>query len=51
MSRAIGDHIAQTVGVICEPEVNVLNINDNDIFIVLCSDGVWEFMSSKEVGD
>ena len=48
MSRSLGDALAQTVGVSCMPEVNQFNIEEDDQFIVVCSDGVWEFISSQE---
>jgi serine/threonine protein phosphatase PrpC len=48
MSRTIGDQLAQTVGVTCIPDVSVFDIEENDEFIVACSDGVWEFISSQE---
>ena len=48
MSRTIGDALAQKVGVVCMPEVNELDITDDDLFVLMCSDGVWEFISSEE---
>ena len=49
MTRAIGDVVCQSLGVIAEPEINVFNISDDDEFILLCSDGVWEFLSNAAV--
>lgn len=51
MSRALGDSIAQCVGVSCEPDVSCHKLDLNDEFICVCSDGVWEFLKSKTVGD
>eukprot|EP01056_Protomagalhaensia_sp_Gyna25_P006094 Protomagalhaensia_sp_Gyna_25__6093@NODE_97_length_5296_cov_22_579037_g74_i0_p1_GENE_NODE_97_length_5296_cov_22_579037_g74_i0NODE_97_length_5296_cov_22_579037_g74_i0_p1_ORF_typecomplete_len596_score114_25PP2C/PF00481_21/9_4e62PP2C_2/PF13672_6/5_4e21SpoIIE/PF07228_12/5_1e13_NODE_97_length_5296_cov_22_579037_g74_i015383325 len=49
MSRALGDLVATQAGVSSEPEISVWEIDqDRDVFIVLCSDGVWEFISSQE---
>ena len=48
MSRALGDKIAHTVGVISEPGISVLDLFPADKFIILASDGVWEFISSQE---
>ena len=39
ISRAIGDGIAQTVGVISEPEVNCPDISEAE-YLLICSDGV-----------
>lgn len=49
MTRSIGDTILTPHGVIPEPELTVTELSPKDSFIVLASDGVWEFMSSGEV--
>jgi len=48
MGRSIGDHLVKPVGVISTPEVRYQEISNpgNDSFIVLASDGVWEFLES-----
>ena len=46
MSRSIGDLVAQSVGVLPEPEFFELEMNCDDKFIVIASDGIWEFMSN-----
>ena len=51
MSRSVGDLLAQTIGVSCIPEVNCFDLSKEDEFIVICSDGVWEFISSQEAVD
>lgn len=51
MSRSLGDFIAHMVGVSAEPEVFVHNLTEKDEFIFVASDGVWEFLETKEVGD
>jgi serine/threonine protein phosphatase PrpC len=48
MSRSIGDHAVKKVGVTADPEVLVFDVEDNDCFMVMASDGVWEFISSQE---
>jgi len=48
MSRSVGDEVSQTVGVISVPEIIPHDIEDNDIFAVWATDGVWEFISSQE---
>ena len=48
MSRSFGDRIAQTVGVISEPEIKEFEFDENDKFVVIASDGIWEFISSEE---
>ena len=49
MSRSFGDHAAVEVGVISEPEILEMNLVEDDKFIVIASDGVWEFLSNEEV--
>eukprot|EP00914_Ancora_sagittata_P022422 GHVO01044611.1.p1 GENE.GHVO01044611.1~~GHVO01044611.1.p1 ORF type:complete len:524 (-),score=62.65 GHVO01044611.1:228-1799(-) len=49
MSRAIGDTVGTQAGVIAEPDVTEFDITEGrDKFLVICSDGVWEFMESQE---
>ncbi|CAM9273875.1 unnamed protein product [Ectocarpus sp. 13 AM-2016] len=49
MSRSIGDHAVKEVGVIATPEIKVRSISEGDAFLVLASDGVWEFMENQQV--
>lgn len=55
MTRAFGDEVAARVGVLAEPgnynyyfnhflEILELDLCKDDKFIVLASDGVWEFI-------
>jgi serine/threonine protein phosphatase PrpC len=47
MSRSMGDLVAAHVGVIAEPEVIIHELTSLDKFLVVASDGVWEFISSQ----
>jgi serine/threonine protein phosphatase PrpC len=47
MARSIGDHNAATVGVIAKPEVLEFDIVDEDVFMIVASDGVWEMIDSQ----
>lgn len=49
MSRSLGDKVAQSVGVIPVPEILDYTLTPNDQFILIASDGVWEFMSNVDV--
>ena len=51
MSRSIGDLVAKCYGVVAEPGITEYNINQQTKFIILCSDGVWEFLSNENVRD
>jgi serine/threonine protein phosphatase PrpC len=49
MSRSFGDEVASRVGVNGEPEILELDLMKDDKFIVVASDGVWEFLSNDEI--
>lgn len=49
MSRSLGDSVAASVGVTAEPEILECNLSPEDRFIVIGSDGVFEFLSSEDV--
>lgn len=51
MTRSFGDLIAASVGVIPRPEVWKTEIGPEHKFIILASDGVWEFMDNQEAVD
>ena len=48
MSRSLGDFVAKKIGVIHEPEILDITINEDDKFIILASDGLWEVVSNEE---
>ena len=51
MSRSIGDACAHSVGVTHLPEMKQFMMDEDDKFLILASDGVWEFLSNEEVVD
>ena len=48
MGRSLGDHAVKSVGVIAEPEVTTYDITPDDEYMIVASDGVWEFIDSEE---
>jgi serine/threonine protein phosphatase PrpC len=49
MARSLGDHALAAVGVIAEPEITTHTIDpEKDRYLVLGSDGIWEFISSQQ---
>ena len=48
-TRSIGDAVAETVGVYAVPEILVWNLTPDDDYIVIASDGVFEFLSNERV--
>jgi protein phosphatase 2C family protein 2/3 len=51
MSRSIGDFAVKSVGVIPEPEVDVYEYDASMQFMIMASDGVWEFIESQTAVD
>merc|ERR1712107_949153 len=50
MSRCLGDLMGHAdAGCSAEPEVSTRDVTELDHFLLLCSDGVWEFMQAQEV--
>ncbi|TMW55125.1 hypothetical protein Poli38472_013887 [Pythium oligandrum] len=50
-TRSIGDLVSEELGVIAEPEILCKGLNVHDRFIVIASDGVFEFLTSQNVVD
>jgi len=51
MSRSFGDQIAAQIGVVAIPEILFFPYIEEDKFIVIASDGLWEYVSNQEVVD
>ena len=49
MTRSFGDYFGSTAGTISEPEVTEHILKEEDKFIVLASDGLYEFIDGDEV--
>ena len=47
LSRSFGDNISKSIGVSSEPEIIKMKLDKRDKFILLASDGVWEFVSNQ----
>ena len=50
MSRSLGDLVAHSIGVSSDPEIIKYELKSEHKFIVICSDGVTEFLSDDEIG-
>lgn len=48
ISRSFGDTIGATVGVIAEPVVAQHQLTSDMNFVILATQGIWEFISSEE---
>lgn len=51
VSRTFGDLILKPYGVIVTPEIYSLELCEQDRFVVMASDGVFEFMSNEDVSE
>ena len=49
MSRSIGDFSGKNLGIIPDPQIIETNFEMNINYIVICSDGVWEFLENEDV--
>jgi serine/threonine protein phosphatase PrpC len=50
-TRSLGDNVAELCGVYAEPEILVWKLMPEDTFVVIASDGVFEFLTSQSVVD
>ena len=48
LTRSFGDEILSKIGVICEPEVKEFILSKDDKFIIIGTDGLWEYITSQE---
>ena len=49
MSRALGDFNGKNIGIIPDPKIIETNFEINIKYIVICSDGVWEFLKNEDI--
>ncbi|KAL2933098.1 putative protein phosphatase 2C 35 [Bienertia sinuspersici] len=50
-TRSVGDSTAETIGVIAAPEVSLVQLTPEHLYLVIASDGVFEFLPSQAVVD
>ena len=48
MSRSVGDTVGKAAGVISTPEITTHTLTDADRYLVIASDGLWEFITTEE---
>lgn len=48
-TRSIGDSMAEKVGCFAEPEISAHTFTDEDKYLILASDGVFEFIKITEI--
>ena len=48
LSRSFGDWDIKNFGVIVEPHITKVDITDDDLFIIIASDGVWDVIKDGD---
>ena len=48
MSRSIGDYETKKKGDIPNPQIIEYNINFKSKYMIICSDGIWEFINNEQ---
>mmetsp|Transcript_126264 Transcript_126264/g.232525 ORF Transcript_126264/g.232525 Transcript_126264/m.232525 type:complete len:461 (-) Transcript_126264:140-1522(-) len=49
MSRCLGDLLGhREAGLSCQPDISQHQLKQEDLLLLICSDGVWEFVSPEE---
>lgn len=51
VTRSIGDEVSNTVGVISVPELRRHDVDRQDLFVILGTDGLWQFVTNEEAVD
>ena len=51
LSRAFGDWELKSYGVSCERHVVKINNENDDRYVVIASDGVWDVLEDEDVRD
>ena len=51
LSRSLGDLDTKKYGVISQPDIIEYEINNNTKYLVICSDGVWKYLSNEQIRD
>ena len=49
LSRAFGDWELKSYGVSCEPHITRVELNDDDKYLVVATDGVWDVLEDVDV--
>ena len=48
LSRSFGDWVNKQDGVIVDPHLTKIEINNNDLFLIIASDGIWDVIKDEE---
>ena len=48
LSRSFGDWAIKSYGVIVDPHITKIEVTDDDLFLIIASDGVWDVIKDEE---
>ena len=48
LSRSFGDWVNKQDGVIVDPHLTKIEINNDDLYLIIASDGVWDVIKDEE---
>lgn len=51
MSRSLCDAIGKKAGITSTPDIYTYSLAESDAFLVVASDGLWEFCSARDISD
>jgi serine/threonine protein phosphatase PrpC len=51
MSRSLCDTVGKRAGIVSTPDIFTYSLADTDAFLIVASDGLWEFMGAREIAD
>ena len=51
MSRSLGDLKGKECGIIAIPDIIEYKLDERSKYMVICSDGVWEFLTNEDVSE
>ena len=49
MSRSFGDKLCKNIGIIVDPLIKEYNLNKDVKYILIASDGIWEFLTNEQI--
>ena len=51
LSRAFGDRSSRNYGIISKPEIKIVNVNEEQKFFVMGSDGLFDKIEDEQAAD
>jgi serine/threonine protein phosphatase PrpC len=49
LTRSFGDKEMKKYGVICMPDIYYHHITEDDLYVIIGSDGVWDVVEEEEI--